>query len=157
MLDAIRAGARGSVRRGLVAAGVVAVLGSALLAGSSAAAGTRAAASALAGTWGTAEEIPGTAELNQGGSAQISSVSCGSAGNCSAGGLYMDGSGHLQAFVAGESDGAWGTAQEAPGTAELNQGGVARHLLGVVRFGGQLQRRRDLRRCLRLHAGVCDW
>src|ERR1700722_7951421 len=38
------------------------------------------------GTWGAAEEVPGTAALNTGGNAQVNSVSCSSAGNCSAGG-----------------------------------------------------------------------
>ncbi len=47
--------------------------------------GTRAASS----TWGKAEKVPGTAALNQGGDAQVRSVSCAAAGNCSAGGLYF--------------------------------------------------------------------
>jgi len=51
------------------------------------------------GTWGTAIEVPGTAALNQGGYAQISSVSCAPAGKCSAGGFYTDSSGIGQAFV----------------------------------------------------------
>jgi hypothetical protein len=75
------------------------------------------------GTWGTAEEVPGTGALNKGGIARINSVSCASAGNCSAGGNYTDGSGHQQAFVAGEVSGTWGAAKEAPGTAALNKGG----------------------------------
>ena len=55
------------------------------------------------GTWQTAIEVPGTAALNQGGSADVSSVSCASAGNCSAGGDYQDSSGHFQAFVVSET------------------------------------------------------
>jgi IPT/TIG domain len=51
------------------------------------------------GTWGEAEEVPGTATLNAGGEASISSVSCASAGNCAAGGYYTDSSGDEQAFV----------------------------------------------------------
>ena len=77
-------------------------------------------------TWGTAQEVPGTAALNQGGTAQALSVSCASAGNCSAGGYYTDISRHQQAFVDSETNGTWGTAQEVPGTAALNQGGTAR-------------------------------
>jgi hypothetical protein len=77
------------------------------------------------GTWGTAIEVPGTAALNQGGYAQVASVSCRSAGNCSAGGTYRDASGHQQAFVVGETDGTWGTAIEAPGSAALNSAGDA--------------------------------
>jgi len=55
------------------------------------------------GAWRTAIEVPGTPALNQGGSAGIAAVSCASAGNCSAGGSYADGSGHGQAFVDSET------------------------------------------------------
>jgi hypothetical protein len=76
------------------------------------------------GTWGTAREVPGTAALNQSGDfAGIASVSCPAAGNCSAGGLYTDGSGHQQSFVLSQTHGTWGRAREVPGTAALNQGG----------------------------------
>ncbi len=74
---------------------------------------------------GTAEEVPGTAALNQGGTAQVSSVSCGAAGNCSVGGSYTDSSGDLQVFVVSQVNGIWGKAEEVPGTAALNQGGDA--------------------------------
>src|SRR5207248_1428871 len=82
-------------------------------------------AGALAGTWGTAAEVPGTAALNQGGNAETSSVSCASASNCSAGGYYSDSSGSQQAFVVSQASGTWGTAIEVPGAAALNQGGNA--------------------------------
>jgi hypothetical protein len=72
-----------------------------------AAAGTRmladAGAAALGGTWHTAQKVPGAATLNTGGNAFVQSVSCASAGNCSAGGGYTDSSGHRQAFVVTES------------------------------------------------------
>jgi hypothetical protein len=74
------------------------------------------------GTWHTAIEVPGTAALNQGGAADVASVSCGSAGGCSAGGHYSDVYGQWQAFVANEVNGIWRTAIEVPGTAALNQG-----------------------------------
>jgi hypothetical protein len=80
------------------------------------------------GTWGTAIEVPGSGALNKGGYALIESVSCASAGNCAAGGQYSDGSrgfGHLQAFVVGERNGAWGTAIEVPWSGALNAGGNA--------------------------------
>jgi hypothetical protein len=77
------------------------------------------------GTWGTVIEVPGTATLNTGGIASVNSVSCASVGSCSAGGYYTDGSDHLQAFVASEKSGTWGTAIEVPGTATLNAGGTA--------------------------------
>ena len=59
--------------------------------------------SQINGTWRTAIEMPGTAALNSGGNAAIASVSCASAGNCSAGGHYTDNSGNNQAFVASKS------------------------------------------------------
>jgi hypothetical protein len=70
------------------------------------------------GTWGRAKEVPGLAQLNTG-SSLVSSVSCGANGDCSVGGVYYDGLGN-QAFVASESDGVWGRAEEVPGTARLN-------------------------------------
>jgi ascorbate-specific PTS system EIIC-type component UlaA len=77
------------------------------------------------GTWHTAIEVPGTATLNQGRIAYAISVSCASAGNCSAGGTYTDSSRNMQAFVVSEVNGTWHTAREVPGTATLNQGGNA--------------------------------
>jgi hypothetical protein len=83
------------------------------------------AVSETAGRWGTAVEVPGTAALNKGGSAEVLSVSCRSAGNCSAGGDYLDASFHVQAFAVSETGGRWGSAIEVPGTAALNKGGIA--------------------------------
>ena len=60
-------------------------------------------ASEVHGTWGTAEQVPGTGALNQGRFAETSSVSCASAGNCSAGGSYIDSSGHRQVFEIGRA------------------------------------------------------
>jgi hypothetical protein len=77
------------------------------------------------GTWHAATEVPGTSALNQGGGAFIRSVSCGSAGNCSAGGSYEDSSGQQQVFVVSEVRGSWHSAAEIPGIAALNQGGAA--------------------------------
>ena len=117
-------------RRWAVTAAVAAVAAvcSGLLAGAGvAAAGTRATAAARVasgGTWGTAEEVPGTAALNTGGLAGITSVSCRSAGNCSAGGFYTESSDAQQAFVVSEMGGTWGTAQTV--AAALNTGGEAR-------------------------------
>ena len=121
----------GSLRRQLslvVAVVAAAAMCPALLTGASAAAGMHTLAvghAAWSGTWGTAQQVPGAAALNQGGNAGIESVSCGAAGNCSAGGYYTDGSGHMQVFVAAETKGTWRTALEIPGTAALNQGGSA--------------------------------
>jgi len=75
--------------------------------------------------WGAAEEVPGTAALNAGGSAAVSAVSCWRPGGCAAGGFYTDASGHRQAFVVIQRNWAWGQAEEVPGTAALNAGGNA--------------------------------
>jgi hypothetical protein len=77
------------------------------------------------GAWQPATEVPGTATLNTGGNASATSVSCATAGNCSAGGTYSDGSGNGQAFVANEVNGAWQPATEVPAIGTLNTGGNA--------------------------------
>jgi hypothetical protein len=77
------------------------------------------------GTWGKAIEVPGSGTLNAGGDASVSSVSCGSAGNCTAVGGYRDGFGHLQAFVVREANGTWRGAFKVPGSGALNWGGLA--------------------------------
>ncbi len=75
------------------------------------------------GEWENATEAPGTAALNKGGTAKITSVSCASPGNCGAGGSYTDGSFHVEAFVVNETDGTWDDAVEVPGTEALNATG----------------------------------
>jgi hypothetical protein len=77
------------------------------------------------GSWGKAIEVPGSAALNSGGNAAVLSVSCESARNCAAGGLYRDRSGHQQAFVVSERNGLWGKAIEVQGLAALSTGGFA--------------------------------
>jgi hypothetical protein len=97
--------------------------------GHCAAAGNHSGAVYLAseddGRWSTAEKVPGLAALNRGGNAAINALSCGAAGSCSAGGSYVDGSGHTQAFVVSQAGGTWRAAQEVPGLAALNKGGYA--------------------------------
>jgi len=73
------------------------------------------------GVWGTAREV--AAALSTGGNAGITSVSCASAGNCGAGGSYVDSSRKTQVFLVSEKNGVWGTAQEV--AAALNTGGNA--------------------------------
>jgi Bacterial Ig-like domain (group 3) len=78
------------------------------------------------GAWGSTQEIAGAGSLNTEGSAQVSSISCPSAGNCAAGGYYsvqLSGITQEAAFVVDEANGAWGTAQAAPGVAALSGGG----------------------------------
>ncbi len=55
-----------------------------------------------AASWGRAIEVPGLAALNKG-NAYVNSVSCGSAGNCAAGGYYVDRHHHSQVFVVSQT------------------------------------------------------
>ncbi len=77
-------------------------------------------ASQTNGNWSTAIEVPGTATLNSGGEAQVNSVSCAAAGECTAAGYYSDSKSGQQPFVVAEASGSWGTAIKVPGTAGLN-------------------------------------
>jgi Bacterial Ig-like domain (group 3) len=71
------------------------------------------------GSWAAAHEVPGTAALNAGADAQVTSVSCASPGNCAVGGTYAGNSTALaqQAFIVNETGGTWGKAEDVPGTA----------------------------------------
>ena len=93
-------------------------------------------ASKVNGTWHKAIEVPGTAALNTGASADndgawVRSVSCGSAGNCAAGGFYTGASGGQQAFVASKVNGTWHKAIEVPGSGSLNTGSSGKPLAEV--------------------------
>src|SRR5262249_56262429 len=77
------------------------------------------------GGGGKGRQVWGNAAVNTGGLAEITSVSCAKAGGCSAGGSYRAAPFKFQAFVAGEANGVWGKAQQVPGIAALNTGGVA--------------------------------
>ena len=80
-------------------------------------------ASETGGAWRPAEEAPGIATLNTGQNAGINSVSCASAGNCSAGGSYASGdSSDTHPFLVNQTNGRWQQAEEAPGTALLDMG-----------------------------------
>ncbi len=79
-------------------------------------------AAETSGSWDDATEVPGTAALNTGGDAGLSSISCPAVGECAAGGYYGDASGDRQAFVVSEASGSWGDAIEVPGSATLNSG-----------------------------------
>jgi hypothetical protein len=77
------------------------------------------------GWWGKAIEVPGLAALNTGGQAAITALSCGSAGNCAAGGFYTGSSPAGGAFVVSEKNGSWGKAIEVPGIAALRPGATS--------------------------------
>jgi hypothetical protein len=76
-----------------------------------------AAAPASGGSWGQARQVPGLAALNSGGLAVLCSVSCGSPGNCAAGGFYIRTATHRHAFVVSQRNGTWAKAQQVTGRA----------------------------------------
>ena len=75
------------------------------------------------GGWQPAEQIPGIAgPQHPAGKAASNSVSCASAGNCSAGGSYASGTSDTHAFVVAETNHSWQAAEDAPGAAVLDTG-----------------------------------
>lgn len=60
--------------------------------------------SGTGGTWGGAQQVTGTPD------ADITSVSCPDATDCTAAGIYQGSSSSIQAFTADEQQGTWGTA-----------------------------------------------
>lgn len=77
-------------------------------------------------SWGPAKIVPGSAALNKGGEAEITSISCAESINlatCIAAGYYTDGSGSSQAMIVTDTNSVWGQAIELPGSAALNTGG----------------------------------
>jgi hypothetical protein len=103
------------MRRSKVGAWAGAVVALAALVGSP--------AGATGATWSSATELSGTAQLNTGGYAQVSSVSCPASGSCGAVGGFSATPSITEAFVTSESNGQWGTAEQLPGFAALNAGG----------------------------------
>jgi hypothetical protein len=87
------------------------------------------------GTWGVPRLIPGFAAL-PGGRPSVGpdfSLSCPSAGDCTAGGSYVSNLDGVQFFVVAKKNGTWGRAQPLPGVAALNTGHLA-DLEGLVCF-----------------------
>ena len=73
------------------------------------------------GVWQTFEEVPGLAAAATGPFALVQSISCATAGNCSAGGRYSVGSIYVQqAFVVSQVDGVWQTFEDVPGLVAAN-------------------------------------
>jgi hypothetical protein len=66
-------------------------------------------------SWGNAMEISGIPTHNYLFGSNLFSVSCASAGNCSAGGNYALNAKRSQAFVVNETNGVWGKAEMVPG------------------------------------------
>jgi len=75
------------------------------------------------GLWGSVSQLPGIDSADTG--LSVNAISCGSPGNCSAGGSYTTVGDTEQAYVASAVDGTWQSAEEVPGTAALNSDGYA--------------------------------
>lgn len=78
------------------------------------------------GVWQPAQEVAGS--LNVGDYAQITSVSCPSAGNCSAAGYYANEAGGFVGLVVTETDGSWDSGQDvatSPFSGSLGADGLA--------------------------------
>jgi hypothetical protein len=70
--------------------------------------------------WGSASDVPSLYTLNVGRNARITSLSCSSAGNCTAGGYYTNITFSTRAFLSDEVNGTWRGAFQVPGTASSN-------------------------------------
>jgi hypothetical protein len=78
-----------------------------------------------AGIWGKTVVIPGLVKLNSGVDGGTTALSCTGPGDCAATGYYGVGSAgnkvyDLEVFVATQTNGTWGKAEQIPGTARLN-------------------------------------
>ena len=71
------------------------------------------------GTWGTATELPGLAEL--GGTSGADQLSCGATGDCSMAGSYYV-SGVYRPFLATQRDGSWSQAEPIRGLFPASSG-----------------------------------
>ncbi|HEX9033953.1 MAG TPA: hypothetical protein VF834_19095, partial [Streptosporangiaceae bacterium] len=79
------------------------------------------AASEVSGIWKAAQFIKVTAHGRTRPAYAITSLSCASAGGCSAGGIFITGTGRPQPFVVSEVRGAWRVGTEVGGIERLDQ------------------------------------
>jgi hypothetical protein len=88
------------------------------------------------GTWGRAIEVPGSSRFNSG-AGFITSLSCTSAGNCSAGGILpvANSTTISGAFVVNETHGVWGHAIELSGPPSFNHNGAGVDALSCASAG----------------------
>ncbi len=90
------------------------------------------------GVWGAGVEatLPAGAS-SSGPNVSLRSVSCASAGNCTAVGSYIDSSGHPQGLLVSESSGAWGAGVEAtlPADASTTNPGVSLNSVSCASAG----------------------
>jgi hypothetical protein len=69
------------------------------------------------GSWHSALEVPCTSALNVKGRAEVDAVDCPVAGDCTAAGDYLSGSGAAEFFVVNAAGGRWRGAIQLPGLA----------------------------------------
>jgi hypothetical protein len=80
-------------------------------------------ASEVNGTW-TSSALPGFAALSPASvnSGNLTALSCGSPGNCSAAGTYVPSQPEVSAFIVSEVKGVWQQAKPVPGLAKTERG-----------------------------------
>ncbi|HEY7485463.1 MAG TPA: hypothetical protein VH912_13450, partial [Streptosporangiaceae bacterium] len=89
------------------------------------------------GAWGAAKLTPPSNAATPDPQVNVTTVSCGSAGNCAAGGQYRDNLTQGQALLATESSGTWGTAVQTPLPADgTTQGGTGLFAVSCPPVGG---------------------
>jgi hypothetical protein len=81
------------------------------------------AANEAGGRWRPATPIPGTATRGGGGLAELDSLDCPAAGDCTAAGQYTPQPGPAALFVINEAGGQWHRAIRLPGSATRDGGG----------------------------------
>jgi hypothetical protein len=81
------------------------------------------AASEAHGSWRPAVQVPGIAALNGGGMAQLDSLDCPAADDCTAAGDYMPAAGPAALFVINQAGGGWQRAIQLPGSASRDSDG----------------------------------
>lgn len=96
----------------------------AMVCGSLIASAASADGATAAGAWGNAQPVSGVAALNVGGAAEVSSIACPAAGECTALGYYSANGSFNRLFVVSESHGTWGQAEPLPGLAGTDSTGV---------------------------------
>jgi hypothetical protein len=75
----------------------------------------------IAGRWLPAHPEPGDSQLATGHDSRLATVSCSSAGNCVAGGVYTRADGHTDTLIVAEVDGHWNPAMDLLGVSGLNE------------------------------------
>ena len=106
------------------------------------------------GTWQTGIQVPLPANANTTPMVDLSSVSCASAGDCSAVGSYYDSVGLRAGAVVDGDLGDVADGDSGAPARERQHDPDGRPELGVVCLGGRLQRRRLLQRQRGLRAGA---